>query len=193
MDRHARLMLITLVISACGPDTLVVAPCMPLTEVERLSEGFDPDDFTPPEDDEEAHEARWDSVKVILDGVPFYDFGERVVRLISHRGRISQIRIEADRLHRFDEWDILARTIADLEAKGFTVARGDRERFLSRTNPQEYRGLDLRRGDLEFVLLVEVYERGFTLRRSASSVRECRSPTMLKWNEEHQHVWDDLY
>lgn len=193
MDRHTRLMLLTLVLSACGPDKLVVAPCMPFTEVARLSEGFDPDDFTSFDLGEEAHEAKWDSVTVLLDGTPLNDFGKRQVLLISHNERIGEIRIEADRVQPFDEWAILAKTITDLETKGFTVARGDRERFLSRTNPQDYRGLDLRRGDFELTLLVEVYERFFFFRVSISSVRECRAPAMLKAIEEHRHVSDELY
>lgn len=200
MDRLTRLMALGFLAfllhltTACGPKRLVAAPCMNVEEIERLSARFDHDDADPPGDFGEVYYTEtWDSVTVPFEGKPLLSAEGREVTLISFQGRIGEVRIEAAEAIPYTRWNELIDLVQRLERAGFKPSRGDRDRFLERTNPKDYRGLELSLDDWMVSVLVELYPRHFVLSVSALSLGRCRSPAFLTWDQETGHVHDNLY
>lgn len=197
MDRLTRLItcLLSTLLVGCGPKRLEAGPCMSVEEVERLSDGFDVDDLDPPGRLGENHDTtrRWDHIQLRLDDQTVIAFDDRVAATASYNGKIGEVRLEPNPLYPIQDLDLhVGDLVRKLEAAGFSVSHGHRDRFLSPSTTRDYRALDLRRGDKKFSMGLVTYGRYFDLKLSATDDR-CRSPEFLKWQAEHAHVHDELY
>lgn len=196
MDRLTRLtsFLLSTLLVGCGPKRLETGPCMSVEEVERLSDGFDVDDFRSPDLGEKNDPTRrWNHIKIHIDERTTIVFDDRFATMVSYNDRIGEVRIEPGPSYPVKD---IERHVGDLvrklEAAGFSVSHGHRDRFLSPSTTRSYRALDLRRGDEEFSMDLVTNGHYFDLKLAAINER-CRSPAFLKWQAEHAHVHDDLY
>ena len=190
-------MIVAIMLAACGgPESVALAPCMPVQELFARSDGLRRDAFVV----DALGESRTRSLE--LESLVFVDGGEEVVRLEDVRaylgiyeGRVSMACTELMVGGPLSELPQKIGPIRDaIVGRGFAIVRETPGDLLSTSTDEPIRFQHYRRGDYFAGLGVEILAgRGlFRFDLCVESQKECRSPGMLKFDKETEHLLDDL-
>lgn len=201
MDRLAKmtfhLALGVALLSACsGPESVRVEPCLSVRELINRSEGLQAEQFVV----DALGESRTPTLE--LESLTFADGAEDVFKLSDVRaylgtfeGRVSMTCTELMVGGRLSDLPRIIAPIRDaFVRRGFAIVRETPGDLLSTSTDEPIRFQHYRRGDYFAGLGVEILAgRGlFRFDLCVESERQCRSPGMLKFAKDNEHLLDDL-